>query len=150
MPINGVRPSQVELWIMRSRPGGTYAPPIDDIYEYIRSYQEWWNSLNPSWRRKNKAGDLVAAGNGAWSNLEKPGINGLLTVFACLKWWIDAIEVLKAGSKGQWAHAVLDVVWVLQGLMQATPKRAMYVIFFSQLLDLCLTKLSVANALLNQ
>jgi hypothetical protein len=57
--------------------------------------------------------------------LHKPGINGLLAVFACLKWWINAIEVLNVGNKGQWAHTVLDVVWVMQGLMQAMPRQVM-------------------------
>src|ERR1700676_4118533 len=112
---------------MHSHANGTYAPPMDDINKYIQSYQEWWISLNPSWRTKNKAGDLIAVGSGPWGILHSPDINGLLAFFLCLKWWIDAIEVSNVGNKGQWAHAVLDVVWVLQGLMQATPTQVMYV-----------------------
>ena len=62
--------------------------------------------------------------------------------------WIDAIEFLKVGSKGQWANAVLYVVWVLQGLMQATPKCTMYVLFW--IAWFWPNKLYIANALLNQ
>jgi len=97
---------------------------------------------------KNEAGDLVMAGNGPWGIFQKPGINRFLTVFACLKLWIDAIEFSKVGSKDQWANAVLDVVWVLQGLMQATPKCMMYVIFW--IAWFWPNKLYIANAPLNQ
>lgn len=53
-------------------------------------------------------GTLKQAEEGEWAELEKPGVNGFLSVLIALKWWKEG------GGDGDWAEWVADVTWVLE------------------------------------
>lgn len=115
---------QVNHWVSRARPGGDYKPPIDDLDKFVASYRLWFNALNPSWRARDDAGRWMASGDGPWVDLKKPGPNGLLSLLACLKWWIDKEESLGMEVPVAWVEAVADLIWVMQELILTMPKRA--------------------------
>lgn len=112
---------QVNYWVSRARPVRDYMPPMKDFDDFVVAYRQWFDALNPSWRFKNNAGRWIASGNGDWDSFKKPGPNGLLSVLACLKWWIDEEQRLEKVSDS-WVEAVADLVWVLLGLVETMPK----------------------------
>jgi hypothetical protein len=101
----------------------SYNSPITDLDQFVSSYQRWFDSLNPSWHSKNEAGRWVttASDDGAWENFQKPGLNGLLSIFVCLKWWTEAEETLGIEVSDSWVEGVTDLISVLQGLLEVVP-----------------------------
>jgi hypothetical protein len=84
----------------------------------VRKWWDWWNSLAPTWRKKDEAGrPTIGQETGDWGVLVHPGANGILTVLLPLVWWRLGEEASVA-SDG-WTAAVRDVSWVLQGLLSA-------------------------------
>jgi hypothetical protein len=72
-------------------------------------------------------GRWVASGRGAWDNFLKPGPNGMLSILTCLKWWFDKEVLLGIEVTDGWVEAIADLIWVLQGLIEAASKLARYV-----------------------
>jgi hypothetical protein len=107
------RPRAVAWWIQRARKG---TPPITGVEEFAEQWHEWWRVLNPEWRVGDK-GKMCWEGGSDWGVLKVSGVNGLLSVLMCLRWWKGALTA-GAGDSG-WRDAVDDVTWVLQQLMDA-------------------------------
>ena len=55
---------------------------------------------------------------GEWTNMDKPGSNGFLSILAALNWWGAQIKVDGAQSE-LWHAAVADVSWVIEQLIEA-------------------------------
>ncbi|KAJ7180899.1 hypothetical protein C8R46DRAFT_885852, partial [Mycena filopes] len=93
------RPTEVGWWIQRARKG---TPPIRDVGAFAKAWKGWWAVL----RRQED--------DGALKELGARGVNGLLSVVMCLKWWRKA---LRAAKDSEWAESVVDVTWVLRQLI---------------------------------
>ncbi|KAJ7219929.1 hypothetical protein GGX14DRAFT_559743 [Mycena pura] len=67
-----------------------------------------------------EGGELLSGGSeGDWGGMHIPGVNGLLNVLMCLKWWAKAAN----GEPGErWKRGVADVTWVLQRLAATRAK----------------------------
>ncbi|KAJ7621441.1 hypothetical protein FB45DRAFT_707048, partial [Roridomyces roridus] len=101
------RPVQVSKWVGIGR---TKDPAGVEIGMSPAQFWAWWVQINPSWRKK--AGTLVQEGTGSWDELNKPGMNGLLNVLACLRWWDAVVETKQ--QRDEWDRAVADVRWALE------------------------------------
>jgi hypothetical protein len=116
------RPTEVEWWIGRAR---KLQPAIKNIPKFETSFWAWWKALQPRWREvRDVPGVLTHAhrqGDGDWSELDKPGQNGFLTVISLLSWWGQA---LRGGSLGmvEWQAAADDVNWVLTQMLNVTDR----------------------------
>ena len=55
---------------------------------------------------------------GKWTNMDKPGSNGFLSILAALNWWGAQIEVDEAQSD-LWHAAMANVSWVIEQLIEA-------------------------------
>jgi hypothetical protein len=116
------RPTEVEWWIGRAR---KLQPAIKNIPKFETSFWAWWKALQPRWREVGDVpGVLTHAhrqGDGDWSELDKPGQNGFLTVISLLSWWGQA---LRGGSLGmvEWQAAADDVNWVLTQMLNVTDR----------------------------
>lgn len=110
-------------WVSRARPVAGYNPSITNLDEFVSSYQRWFDSLNPSWRSKNEVGRWVTttSDDGTWEDFQKPGLNGLLGILVCLKWWTEAEETLGIEVSDSWVEGVTDLISVLQGLLEVVP-----------------------------
>jgi hypothetical protein len=115
-------PTEVEWWIGRAR---KLQPAIKNIPKFETSFWAWWKALQPRWREvRDVPGVLTHAhrqGDGDWSELDKPGQNGFLTVISLLSWWGQA---LRGGSLGmvEWQAATDDVNWVLTQMLNVTDR----------------------------
>ncbi|KAJ7635992.1 hypothetical protein DFH06DRAFT_921773, partial [Mycena polygramma] len=77
------RPDAVTWWIQRARKP---TPAISDLPQFVAEWQGWWKSLNPEWRVSE--GEMMRREDGRkWECLEAHGMNGMLSVLICLKWW---------------------------------------------------------------
>jgi hypothetical protein len=116
------RPTEVEWWIGRARKS---QPAIKNIPKFEKSFWAWWKALQPRWRDVgNIPGVLTNAhrrGEGSWTELDKPGQNGFLTVISLLSWWGQA---LRDGNLGmvEWLAAADDVDWVLTQMLKVTDR----------------------------
>ncbi|KAF9038719.1 hypothetical protein BJ165DRAFT_1352588, partial [Panaeolus papilionaceus] len=113
LPTKG-RPSIIAKWI---RIGCTHTPkwcPAGLVpREMKEEFRRWWVSLQPDWRVKDS---VVVGGqiDGDWKGLVYPGINGLLSVVACLFFWGMACDT--AGDKRAWVSAFLDCTVAFRAL----------------------------------
>ncbi|KAK6992845.1 hypothetical protein R3P38DRAFT_3224673 [Favolaschia claudopus] len=112
-----LRPKQVSSWIGHSRRGPD--PLVENPTEYAEQWQKWWDSLQPNWRKRGGDGRWIAEHYGAngreWGPLYRWGVNGVLSVVASLFFWGCAVHS-QADNRGTWETAVLDVVWMLEGM----------------------------------
>ncbi|KAK7015173.1 SERTA domain-containing protein 3 [Paramarasmius palmivorus] len=113
------RPDAVLFWSKRARKCA--APPdTKDAQVFGDSVVEWWNTMMPCWRTKDDKGNWAATGEGDWGGLRCPGLNGLLSIMACLKWWLISECGGSLGSldnaSSQWQALFNDVCWVLKQL----------------------------------
>ncbi|KAJ7178654.1 hypothetical protein C8R43DRAFT_864114, partial [Mycena crocata] len=89
-------------------------PAIQDAAVFGVEWWGWWREINPEWRASTDAALLRAEG-GDWSALSITGINGFLSVLACLLWWGVA---LGGGERKDWDAAVSDVTWALEEIVK--------------------------------
>ncbi|PBK60109.1 hypothetical protein ARMSODRAFT_1069211 [Armillaria solidipes] len=84
----------------------------------------WWKALQPDWKgvsaveRCLKADHQVS--NSEWGCLWHPGVNGLMTVLICLKWWGELItKHYGIGSiwMRSWEVVVDDILWVMSSMV---------------------------------
>ncbi|KAJ7025305.1 hypothetical protein C8F04DRAFT_1269332 [Mycena alexandri] len=98
------RPTEIGHWVKCVRKG---TPNIGDVGAFASSWQGWWKRINPKWRVAAD-GVLMQAEQGEWTELEKLGVNGFLSVLIALRWWKEV------GGDADWAKSVADVTWVLE------------------------------------
>lgn len=106
------RPPCVSEWLKRARVA-TYRPRTKEgerftDVKFAQEFGEWWKTLQPDWRLEEDGS--LSCGTGDWSILERPGLNGFLSVLAALFFWGDSVEV---GSSSSWSRWVEDVRLVL-------------------------------------
>lgn len=109
-----VRPPAVQWWVSRRRRYDR-DPPIESSSTFGSAWWVWWDALNPDWRNRVEGHlERVRMGTGAelWTDLVRPGKNGLLSIVACLWWW----GKIKASDDAEWEEAVQDVLWVVRCL----------------------------------
>jgi hypothetical protein len=90
-----------------------------------------WRHLDP-WGKEIQTGKWVEEVLGDWGPLRNPGINGLCSVFACMKWLL-AMHVRDASGEGEfdidsldgskasphWVILLDDIKWVVIALRLA-------------------------------
>lgn len=102
------RPKILSKWIQTRKYHAI--PAIDNVEEYRDGWMEWWNSLQPEWRKATEPGRLplpvsVAMEGDDLASLRKGGPSGLVTVLIGLKWWAGTEEE----DNERWISAIEDV-----------------------------------------
>ena len=109
------RPQVVKDWVKRAR-SATWRPIINDTTDLENSYRKWWASLQPAWRRFEDGAFASDLADGDWTELRKPGINGLLSVLAALFYWGLSV-VGDSEVRQRWLLAVGDCTVVFNYLI---------------------------------
>ncbi|EIW79115.1 hypothetical protein CONPUDRAFT_26986, partial [Coniophora puteana RWD-64-598 SS2] len=110
------RPQEVRWWIARKHLV-TVRPSIPDVKTFAGHWWRWWACLQPEWREITAPSGLSHSPlprhgrDGDCSALDKPGINGFLSIVVCLKWW--GFETAAASKDPQWLAAIQDTKWVM-------------------------------------
>ncbi|KAJ7829903.1 hypothetical protein B0H13DRAFT_1655420, partial [Mycena leptocephala] len=127
------RPKPITTWIKGGRTTKTKKiPAISNVARYADQWYQWWDFLQPDWRRRDRGGnwasggDAIYGGDNEWGLLDKPGPNGCLSVVAGLYFW----GVCKGQPdivKERWIWAVQDVAWMLEGLAESMKKTKPYI-----------------------
>ena len=109
------RPKVVKDWIERARPT-TWRPIIDNVADLEKSYSVWWASLQPAWRHFEDGSLRTDLVDGDWSELRRPGVNGVLNVLVALFYW-GLLVVGDNKVRQRWLLAVEDCTMVLNHLI---------------------------------
>jgi hypothetical protein len=119
------RPDPINKWIKGGRTTKTTKiPPVKNVAKYAAQWQQWWDILQPEWRRRDGEGNWLTGGeaeyggDNQWCELDKPGPNGCLSVVAGLYIW-GVCKDQPDDVKAHWTEAVQDVAWILEGLAQS-------------------------------
>ncbi|KAJ7075707.1 hypothetical protein B0H15DRAFT_791504 [Mycena belliarum] len=120
LPKDG-RPEIVNTWIWGGRGQRSKTRhEIKDLKAFIQSWDAWWASIQPPWRRKDAQGRYIIGKYGEdWDCLDYPGQNGTLSVVAALYFWGTTrrpLSELPKNAQDEWEAAVQDVSWMLEGL----------------------------------
>jgi hypothetical protein len=122
------RPIQINQWIKGGRTTKTTKiPAIKNSQKYADQWYRWWDYLQPEWRRRDREGNWLAGGDAtygeddAWGRLDNPGPNGCLSIVAGLYFW-GVHKPQTDDGREQWARAVQDVGWMLEGLAESMKK----------------------------
>ncbi|KAJ7820348.1 hypothetical protein B0H14DRAFT_2345062 [Mycena olivaceomarginata] len=114
------RPKQVGNWVSSSRGKKLYDASIPDIGEYAKIWQNWWDSLQPAWRKRAQDGTWktgeYGGGGREWGSLYQWGVNGTLNIVASLYFWGVAIAGNPDLGLKVWEAGVADVTWMLEGM----------------------------------
>jgi hypothetical protein len=115
------RPTAISDWIKGGRGTKTKkSPVVSDVAKYTRSWDVWWDSLQPEWRKRDDEGrwcfDVGYSDDWDWGVLRCHGTNGLVSAVAGLYFWGIAQVSGTEDQRTRWENAVQDVVWVLEGL----------------------------------
>ncbi|THU99823.1 hypothetical protein K435DRAFT_658240 [Dendrothele bispora CBS 962.96] len=116
------RPVAVPVWVKNARKESC-PKKVGALENFRNEVLVWWNTMQPDWRILEKdaldKGEWVKEVKGQWAKLKCPGINGLYSVMACLRWW----AVSEIGQDGQlseqWQRLLGDVVWVMDAIAGA-------------------------------
>ncbi|KAK7045902.1 SERTA domain-containing protein 3 [Paramarasmius palmivorus] len=112
------RPDAVLFWTKRARKGPT--PPDVKQPGFGAAVTDWWNSMMPSWRTRDGHGRWERTGEGNWGALCCPGLNGLLSVLACLRWWLieecGGLDGSVSHASTEWQAVFNDICWVMEEL----------------------------------
>ena len=101
-PATDVRPPEIGAWMKNRRPWRDVE--IKDVEKFARQWRAWWNTLQP----KSRSGEAEPTVDMDWSQLQKPGKNGILLIMMSLVWWG------KASNRDEgWSKAISDVSAVL-------------------------------------
>ncbi|KAE9386218.1 hypothetical protein BT96DRAFT_839582 [Gymnopus androsaceus JB14] len=109
------RPKIVGTWIQGGRARMT---PTCEVGTLRTELLQWWKTLNPPWCQTGPTGEFLQSGEGDWGFLNASGRNGLLSVLACMNWWLELEEGLDEDP--QWVSLLRDVQWVLESLLKET------------------------------
>ena len=111
------QPPITARWIQLARPEAMTHEKAGTITTKNINVQfwKWWANLQPEWRviSHETTSRKVAGG---WAALDKPGVNGFLSVVATLFLWHRFGTDMELAS---WTRAVEDVHWVLDQLASA-------------------------------
>lgn len=107
------RPAAVKDWIQRAR-SPSWRPTIRSVSSYGTDFTLWWQGMQPEWRIL-RGGKLLRVAGGDWEVLNRPGVNGLLSIMAGLFFW--GFEVCDSSNKGEWLDMVVDVEYVVSQLL---------------------------------
>lgn len=123
LPSNG-RPDILDVWIKGgrlTRTSNMIALQLQDLPSFKRAFAVWYAGMQPTWRmskggkwERPKVGKRKRIG---WELVEVNGVNGWLSVVACLYWW--GMTTMGGGTQidlDQWEEAVDDATWVMEGL----------------------------------
>lgn len=107
--MNDVRPAEISMWMKNHRRWTDI--PIKDISVFSKAWWVWWTALQPQTRTPDASCEIdgtmalpAPSFDMDWTNLRKPGRNGLLLIMLALSWWGRA-----SGNDGSWSRAVVDV-----------------------------------------
>jgi hypothetical protein len=112
------RPVEVAKWIRGGRGGKMkHLPAVKNVDAYGKQWYTWWDEMQPHWRKRGEDGYWVVGGEygDEWGALDCAGVNGNLSFVAALYFW-GAAESHTEDSRALWERAVLDVVWMLEGV----------------------------------
>ncbi|KAJ7436813.1 hypothetical protein B0H11DRAFT_2255890 [Mycena galericulata] len=128
------RPAEVQAWIRAGRglrAKGSYDAGITDLGDYAKRWTAWWDSLQPTWRKRGADGQWMVGGTYGedWATLWFPGQNGCVSLVASLYFWGASKRALGAADgavwigeeRAKWDRTVQDVVWMVEGLENAVP-----------------------------
>ncbi|KAJ7432729.1 hypothetical protein FB451DRAFT_1196827 [Mycena latifolia] len=112
-----LRPRQVGIWISGRRAG--VPPKVTDVTAFSEQWGKWWDSLQPTWRKKDvhgkwEMGQYGEAGK-EWGPLYQWGVNGTLSLLVSLYCWGCAV-VDEPELRAAWEEALEDVGWMLEGM----------------------------------
>lgn len=80
---------------------------------FCSQWYAWWKRINPEWREP--AGDVLAMrGEGDWSKMFIPGVNGFVNVLGSLLGVRDTER-----NDAKWASVVRDVRWTVGQVLAA-------------------------------
>lgn len=104
--MSDIRPTEISMWMKNHRRWTDI--PIKDVNVFSKAWWVWWTSLQPETRISDD-GTMAAPSVGMdWTNLRKPGKNGLLLIMLALSWWGSA-----SGNDNCWKSAVAEVCAVI-------------------------------------
>ncbi|KAJ7105443.1 hypothetical protein C8R43DRAFT_906590 [Mycena crocata] len=114
------RPTQVSAWIGGGRSARSGKTKVTKVETFEKEWAVWWDSLQPSWRKRDTDGTWsVVGGYGSdgkeWGDLTQWGVNGTLSLVAGLYFWGCAVQD-QPTLHNRWEAAVLDVGWMLEGM----------------------------------
>ncbi|EEB91808.1 hypothetical protein MPER_09777 [Moniliophthora perniciosa FA553] len=114
LPAN-LRPDEFSRWFKEGRKPDL---PFNmrRLEPFTESLWEWWNVLNPDWRKRLEKGRMSRAKDGEWDDLRYPGQNGLILPIVGLRWWF--ILEKKEHPSPDWNEMAQDVLWVLESLVK--------------------------------
>ncbi|THU85853.1 hypothetical protein K435DRAFT_684789 [Dendrothele bispora CBS 962.96] len=113
------RPVAVPVWVKNARKE-PLPKKVGDSVTFSNEVLIWWNTMQPEWRVLEQGaldkGDWVKEVKGPWGKLKCPGINGLYSMMACLRWW--AVKEISEGGKlsEKWKGLLGDLVWVMDSI----------------------------------
>ncbi|KAJ6525807.1 hypothetical protein DFH09DRAFT_936506, partial [Mycena vulgaris] len=116
------RPKAVTEWVGNGRARRGIPPPqVEDAAAYAAQWQQWWDSLQPGWRKRDVDGrwatdGLYSPDGKEWGLLYRWGVNGKLSILASLYFWGCAVVADDGELHTDWEVAVNDVIWMVEGL----------------------------------
>ena len=94
-------------------------PEILGVTDYIKSFKEWWASLQPAGRITASGAFTHTISDGeTWGKTQKGGPNGFNTVLIALSFWLGAVTKAKAEPK-ECEEMIQDVLWVVDSMLTA-------------------------------
>ena len=124
------RPQEWKAWTSKGRNGSRpyhLAPNIKDVKEFGCACVDWWNKLQPPFRRNEQypmpLSNFIPPNPDAlediWEPLRKGGQNGLVIVLMLFSWWGQKIQ-LTVGCDAeivvQWSVAITDLQRTLEAM----------------------------------
>ncbi|KAJ7623097.1 hypothetical protein DFH06DRAFT_1008824 [Mycena polygramma] len=119
-----LRPIEVKLWIGKARgvrSANAYDAGIKDVDEYVERWTQWWDFIQPAWRKRDGAGWKIHEAydeNWDWGTLAMKGPNGALNLIASLYFWGAAVRN-DPTRRPRFEAAVQDVLWMLEGMAES-------------------------------
>ena len=105
------RPNILSGWIKCSRVR-VANPSIVNLKKFKAEFWSWWLAQQPEWR---DASMQMTPDGRSWQSARFPGVNGMCSFVALLRWWGDAAKGLDEEVM-EWKKAVHDVMWVIKEL----------------------------------
>ena len=105
------RPPFIAKWIRYAR-SPTWRPSIMNVPALETAFHAWWKGLQLDWRMSDDGLTILDKTDGDWDQLRQPGLNGILSVMACLFYWGCEAQGNMEHCTG-WASAVEDCILVL-------------------------------------
>ncbi|KAJ7170632.1 hypothetical protein C8R43DRAFT_875689 [Mycena crocata] len=130
LAFKAVRLTKSNAWLGagRGRRGSMVDGPAltaDGAPAFREVFWKWWQKLQPDFRPTSVTARREAASTADWAPLRHPGTNGMFIVVLALYWWGRAVggckDEAEAGSPQRlWKEALLDVAWMMDGLIAVT------------------------------